>query len=393
MPSRRSLLATSGSGVAVGIAGCIGRFRSATVDEPPVEGPCDDDTAGLWPTAGGDFGRTGQAETSPPTADVDLVDVLAGVRLGGRMPLASALPAIANGTAYVPSAGALLAVPLDTPLEGARWTVGLDDDIDAVPVVSCGTVFAAGLNRVGAFDPATGDRRWRAAGGGHHAATIAQRDDLLISAGVDVRGIDVHRGRLRWTAHGGDTLAADDSGIYTTRNDDGSGGIYAHDFDGEERWHLALGKIVGSATVTDGTVWVCDDGGTVYAIDAETGETNWSKPLDGVGKVHSGVAVRGSDLVVPAGVGTTSVVLDAETGAVRHAVGSGIVTGRPVIGRDWFALGRTNEGVTVYDRDDGTPRTTWTRADYELGTVAGLAPVPDGFVIRGGTTSGLSLLR
>lgn len=377
---------------AVGLTGCIGRVRSAVTDESPVEGPCDDDP-GPWPTAGGDPGRTGRTDLSPPAADADLVDLLAGASIDGRQPLASSLPAIVDGTAYVPSAGALVAVPLDAPHEGARWSVHLDDDLDTVPVVSCGAVFAAGLNRLGAFDPATGDRRWRADGGGHHPTTIAQVDDLVVAAGVNVHGIDVHRGRLRWTASGGDTLAADRTGVYTTRNVNGGGDIYAHDLDGEERWHLSLGKIVGSATVRDGTVWVGDDRGTVYAIDAETGETEWSTPLAGVRKVHSGVAVRGSDLVVPAGVGETSVVLDADTGAVRHRVESGIVTGRPVIGRDWFALGRTNEGVTVYERDDATPRTTWTRADYELGTIAGLAPVSDGFVIRGGTGSGLSLLR
>ena len=49
----------------------------------------------------------------------------------------------------------------------------------------------------------------------------------------------------------------------------GTGDIFAHDRDDEQRWHLSLGKIVGSASVLDGTVWVADNDGTVYATDSE----------------------------------------------------------------------------------------------------------------------------
>jgi hypothetical protein len=68
-------------------------------------------------------------------------------------------------------------------------------------------------------------------------------------------------------------------------------------------------------------------------------------------------------------------------------------TGRPVIGDDWVAFGRTNEGVTVYDRASGDERTSWSRDEYALGTIAGVVPTPQGFVVRGGTTPGLTLLR
>jgi len=64
-----------------------------------------------------------------------------------------------------------------------------------------------------------------------------------------------------------------------------------------------------------------------------------------------------------------------------------------VIGDNWVAFGRTNEGVTVYDRSTGDHRTTWPRAEYDFGTIDGLVPVEDGFVIREGSTSGLVVLR
>lgn len=103
--------------------------------------------------------------------------------------------------------------------------------------------------------------------------------------------------------------------------------------------------------------------------------------------------MTGDDVIVPAGNGTTSVALDATTGETRWTVDTGIVTGRPVVGDDWVAFGRTNAGITLYDRSTGEQRTTWSRNEYDLGTIDGLVAVADGFVIRAGSSSGLSLLR
>lgn len=392
MVSRRALLTTLGTAASAGIAGCIGQISNTLEDDPPVEGPCDD-PAGTWPTAGGDPGRTGRADTAPPVPDADVVDLLAGVRNDGRQRLASALSAVADGTAYVPMSGGIVAVDLNAPADGPTWSHDLDDDVDAVPALACGVVLAPGLNRLAALDPASGETTWKADIGGHGETAIASLDGTIYVAGVNPVAIDGRTGKIQWSAEGGDALALGDDGVYTTRNANGTGGIFAHDLDGEVRWHLSLGKIVGSASVHDGTVWVADNDGTVYAIDALTGETYWSRSPDGVDKIHSGLAVRGGDVVVPAGIGVTSVVLNAATGETRWTADTGIVTGRPVVGDDWVALGRTNTGVTVYDRSTGEQRTTWSRKEYDLGTVDGIAAVEEGFVIRGGTTSGLSLIR
>jgi len=103
--------------------------------------------------------------------------------------------------------------------------------------------------------------------------------------------------------------------------------------------------------------------------------------------------VAGDEVFVPAGTGTTSVALDAATGEIRWAVDTGIVTGRPVVGDDWVAFGRTNDGVSVYDRTTGEERISWSRSEYHLGTIDGLVPVKDGFMIWEGSSLGLSLLR
>ncbi|ELZ17046.1 pyrrolo-quinoline quinone repeat-containing protein [Natrinema limicola JCM 13563] len=277
-------------------------------------------------------------------------------------------------------------------MDGPMWSQGLEDGITAVPLLACKAVFAPGMNQLAALDQTSGDRYWRANAGSHHRndATVATLDDTVYVAGGGLAAIDIHTGTVQEHEGVGETLALDDDSIYTTRSD---AGIFAYDLNGEERWHISSKEVRGSASVLDGTVWIADYHGTVYALDARTGEVYWSHSLPGVNKVDAGLAVAGDEVFVPAGTGTTSVALDATTGEIRWDVDTGIVTGRPVVSDDWVAFGRTNDGVSVYDRSTGEERTTWSRAEYHFGTIGGLVPVEEGVVIWERSSSGLSLLR
>jgi outer membrane protein assembly factor BamB len=323
------------------------------------------------------------------------MDLLIGVHEDGRRPLATSVPAVRGGTAFVPVGGELLAVALDSPEDGPIWKYefNINSSIESVPALACGAIFAGNLNRLVALDPTSGDQYWRADVGSHQRTALALRDETVYIAQTGHSALEARTGTVRWHAGGGDTLAVGDDGVYTTQNINGTGGIFAHDLNGEERWHLPLGKIVGSTSVLNGRVWVGDNDGMVYAIDAETGETEWSRSPTGVGKIHSGVAVSGEDLIVPAGHGEVTVALDVATGETMWTAETGMVTSRPVVGEDWVGVGRTNTGVTIYDRSTGEERVSWSRAEYGLGTVDGLVPVDKGFIVRDGTTSGLSLLR
>jgi len=370
----------------------MGGVREYFENETTVKGACDDSPA-TWPTAGGDPGRTGHTDTAPPGPDADVVDLLAGFREDGSQEFAAALPVVVDGIAYVPVTSGLIAVNLESPRDEPRWRYDLDNQVEAVPLSTCGVALAPGLSRLDAIDQGTGERYWRVDAGSRGATSVASREETIFVAGTSLVALDMRTGDRLWNVDGGDMLALGDAGVYSTKNANGTGDIYAHDFDGKQRWHLSLGKIVGSASVRDRTVWVADNRGTVYAIDAWSGETFWSRSLDDVEKIYSGLAVHGEDVVVPAGMGSTSFVLNAETGETRWKTNTGFVTGRPIIGDDWVALGRTNTGITLYDRGTGEQRTTWSREEYGLGTIDGLVPVEGGFVVRGGTTSGLTLIQ
>lgn len=388
MPSRRALLATLGSGVATVTAGCLGTVRSQLGAEPPIDGPCAP-APETWSTAGGDAGRTGQTATAAPPADADSSPLRLGLGEESGRRLASSTPAIGNGTAFVPVAGGVVAaMPGDEP----RWAADLDDQFDAVPAVGCGTVFAAGLNETVALDPETGEVLWRRDGGSHEETAVAYRDGTLYVGTHGPLVLDARTGEEQWRAEGGRTLAVSADGLYAAEFGDGDGDLYGYDLDGEERFHLSLGKVVGSPTVADGTVYAVDNDGTVYAVDAVTGETDWSQSSLDNGKLHTGLAVRDGTLVLPAGHGSTSYALDAATGEVLWDQHTDMVTGRPVVGPDWVGFGRTNVGVSVYDLGTGAHRRTWTREEYDLGIVRGLVPVPDGLIVDGGGETGLTLL-
>ncbi|MEF8858438.1 MAG: PQQ-binding-like beta-propeller repeat protein [Halolamina sp.] len=387
MPSRRAALIAFGTGVAAATAGCLEQLQPGAT-KPPIDGPCAP-APETWSTAGGDAGRTGQTATAAPPADADSSPLRLGTREESGRRLASSTPAIGNGTAFVSVAGGVVAaMPGDEP----RWAADLEDQFDAVPAVGCGVVFAAGLNETVALDPDTGEVLWRRDGGSHEETTVAYRDGTLYVGTHGPRVLDARTGEERWRADGGQTLAVSDDGVYAAEFSNGEGDLYGYDPDGEERFHLSLGKIVGSPTVADGTVYVVDNDGTVHAVDAVTGAMDWSQSSLDNGKLFTGLAVRDGTLVLPAGHGSTSYGIDTATGEVLWAQQTAMVTGRPVVGPDWVAFGRTNVGVAVYDLETGEHRRTWSREAYDLGVIRGLVPVQDGLIVDGGGPTGLSLL-
>lgn len=388
MPSRRALLAALGSGATAATAGCLASVRSRFGAEPPIDGPCAS-APDTWSTAGGDAGRTGRTSTAPPPADADSSALRLGVDEESGRRLASSSPAIGNGTAFVSVAGGVVAaMPGDEP----RWVAELDGQFDAVPALGCGVVFATSLNETVALSPDTGEVLWRHEGGSHEETALAYRDGTLYLGDSSPVALDARTGEEQWRADGGRTLAVGADGVYAAEFANGDGDLYGYDFAGEERFHLSLGKIVGSPTVADGTVYAVDNTGTVYAVDAVTGTTEWSRSGLNNGKLFTGLAVRDDVLILPSGHGNTSYALDTTTGEVVWEQQTDMVTGRPVVGSDWVAFGRTNIGVSLYDLETGEHRQSWTREEYDLGIVRGLVPVEEGLVVDGGGPTGLVLL-
>ena len=393
MRSRRALLTALGTGVATVTAGCGGDVRRRFDGDPPIDGTCAP-APESWSAAGGDAARTGRTSTEPPPDDASARSVPLGSTDGDRN-LAAATPAISNGTAFVSSGSTVVATD---PGNGVRWAVDLDDDFDAVPAVGCGVVFAPGLNTLVALDPDRGEVLWRnddigAMGQPFRPAVHAFAEETLYVASYGtLAAVDPRTGDARWQRGRADTVAVGTEGVYTTTNGEADPSFHGYDHGGEERFHLSVGKVLGVPTVDGGVVYLVDNTGTIYAVDAHSGVARWTRSSLDNGKLQTGVAVRADTLVVPAGAGGVSYALDTATGEVRWRAETGSVLGRPVVGPDWVAFGRTNVGVSIYDLATGELRTTWERGSHGLGVVRGVTSVDEGLIVRDQAASSLSLL-
>jgi outer membrane protein assembly factor BamB len=122
-------------------------------------------------------------------------------------------------------------------------------------------------------------------------------------------------------------------------------------------WSRGLGSLVEfPAVVSDGTAYVGNNHGTVYALSMRNGRVLWQHAVPG-GKMASSPAVVGNDLVVHGMDGVVR-VLDRRTGGLRFAVRVGSpIESSPIVrdGIDYFGAWNGN----VYALDLRTRRFRW----------------------------------
>lgn len=193
MPSRRQLLTATSAGLAA-LAGCAG------IDEDRFSPGADADTD--WPMPRGTPGNTAFAPdatapregTSERWTHEDGFDVRT--------------PVVADGTAFVPTAEALVA--LDTTDGAEQWRFAPDDQPwPAPPVVHDGTVFvtASDEDELHALDAETGDELWSLGGDRHvHASPHLLAGELVNEPSVlvgdatgRVTALDPATGEPVWT--------------------------------------------------------------------------------------------------------------------------------------------------------------------------------------------------
>lgn len=126
-------------------------------------------------------------------------------------------------------------------------------------------------------------------------------------------------------------------------------GLHALDDAGETAWHNAGGDGTARLTVSDGVLYIVFDG-TLYALDAETGDPAWSKELEG----------PTNDFV-----------------------------GHPVVQEERILVPASTDEGDLYALDPGTRETLWVYDGETLTTELGQAPsVSDGKLFFGLASEG-----
>lgn len=206
-------------------------------------------------------------------------------------------PVAVEDTVYAaaPGTGDIVALEADNGHERWRRTIRHEDGYDATlsrPAVRDGTVFVTGWpQQVRAFDAETGRERW-----------ARTHDEQLVRPP---------------TATDGGVLVPTRSGVTMYEADDG-----------DVRWARALdgNATEGAAAVAEDRAFVADGLQSLYALDLETGEDEWSTSFS-----HEVTPVV-ADGVVYITMATTLVTFDAETGERRFTYEGDVYFSPPAVG-------------------------------------------------------------
>lgn len=171
-------------------------------------------------------------------------------------------PIVADGSVFVGNADGTL-YALDAASGDERWTLSTDHRIEGSPAYDDGAVYVGSYDmRVYAVDAASGEERWRRDLGG------LIRGSPTVVDGTVLIGVGCHNLACAPFAEAADA----------TEN----GWIYALDAEtGETDWRYAVGnEVVSTPAVGDGTVYVGASDDSLYSLDIGSGDVDWTYEAD-----------------------------------------------------------------------------------------------------------------
>lgn len=368
---RRELLALAGAGI---LAGCSTPLDSGRVEQ-----------GARWPMYGYDAGRTSyQPGTAGPTASV-AVDWKTQISAD-----ATASPVVVGRTLYVGGRdGGLRALAVADGTE--RWSLDFDGESNVTPATDGGTVFVGTTgDQLHAVDASGGTTIFGTRFGLHRWATDltssvlsppAVVDGTVYAATVDgtLRAIDTGDGSVEWTyAGGGKQLSAPAVGperVYFNRPAVRERLVALAVEDGTEVWSFAHGSetdvAVSTPAVDDGQVLLGSREGRAYAIDAATGDAEWTAGT--AGPVVGSPVVADETAFVATRDGTVHAI-DRRSGDRRWTVGSDHgIRASPAVAGETLYVATTAGRIRALDVHDGTARWQFDLDEEIVGSVVPLA--------------------
>ncbi|MGO9764723.1 MAG: PQQ-binding-like beta-propeller repeat protein [Myxococcaceae bacterium] len=206
--------------------------------------------------------------------------------VSGDAPSRSGLAPLGEGAVFGNEAGRVLRLG---PGGSLLWTAELTREIRLTPTVVEDTVVVVttGDDLVG-LDAATGARRWRSEVGRPAVALtgLGTRVYLLSDEG-ELLAVDATSGGLLWKTALGSALGLHPTSVahlaLAAVPPDrlvvaGPAAVLAVAADGSRRWRMAVHE-PGGLLVLEGLVWTVEPSGRVLALDVQTGEVQWQRPL------------------------------------------------------------------------------------------------------------------
>jgi outer membrane protein assembly factor BamB len=404
MPSsstRRSFLAAAGTAAASGLAHRLGSddARPAGSQQSPggrlESGRAADITA--WPAAGYDAANTGYTRASGPA---DSISETWHHETGRPV---DAPPVVEGGRVYLPVHDGLVARSVGT---GERvWRTDVESPgLESAPVVAGGRVFVGFDDSLFAFDAVTGEQQWRRRLPENELrAPAVAGEAVYVACGGNgaVFALAAETGDVRWQADVDrwipDGVAVRDGVVYAVGGDEAVVALDAAD--GSVRWRRTFeAGFRGAPTAGDERVYVGSEDGTLYALDAAGGRELWRfdsnptvshepgerpepGPFGSAALAHGRLYVGSSD--------THLYALDAATGEVDWSFWSwNDVATAPAVTDDAVYVGSAD--TMLYALDVATGERRW---EFSTRGRVGSPAVVDGRVFVGTSEDRVYALR
>ena len=282
---------------------------------------------------GDDGDRTATSAPSSPSGTAPAGDPpsAAGAHLEWTLDLSEetlGAPVTDGQRAYIEdSTGRLSAIDMASGTVAWATPIGTDGD-NVTPILVGDAIIASATEPyvIQALDAATGAVRWTVTDQWFYDPPVVVGDTIVVSAGFEVRALDVADGSERWVA------SFDEDNLWTPLRSAGdvlvagtSGGklLGIDPNDGDVRFSTQMPRGEATIWVTEvvgGMAIAVDDDGYVTGVSPATGEIAWS--LDAEAAFAGPVTSLGPDAAVWLGSGETLVV-DPATGTERRRLSNG----------------------------------------------------------------------
>jgi outer membrane protein assembly factor BamB/tetratricopeptide (TPR) repeat protein len=269
--------------IAVGVTGGSDTVAAASGDEQwELE---TNGTVRSSPTVIGNFVYVGSDDGNVYAVNTASAGVRWEFETGGRV---RSSPTVVDGLLFVGTDdNAVYAV--DTESGEEQWAFETDGDVGSSPTVVGGTVFVGSDDgNLYAIDASSGTEQWSVETGGAVEGSPVVHDGTVFVGSADgsLYAVATGSGETEWTFETEGPIRASPtvaSGIVYAGSDDRN--VYAVDAgSGQEEWSYETVGGLSAPTVGDGgfvreTLFIGDRTGTVYALNAELGGLRWSKDV------------------------------------------------------------------------------------------------------------------
>lgn len=214
-------------------------------------------------------------------------------------------PTVTNGTAYFCSKdGSLYAV--DAASGAIEWSItDLGGSLSESPTVTDGTVFFKSNDTVEAVNATTGEQEWSFSDSQTISLPLVVSNEHVYIISRSIYALDIESGEVDWVFYtverttdeikrkleffpGGflTPAVANNGAIYAIGEDRGTSYLFSVDANtGEQNWSKEFDQYFGPQhqspfTVVNETIYL-HTGSTLNAIEADSGETNWSIKIGG----------------------------------------------------------------------------------------------------------------